>query len=204
MHRIFPTLIFILVNLYLHPLWSASGKPKPWGLALNLGCTNISFSGVSGSDFSSFTHYQWDFSIQHFRQKGWQWFGLGSTQIPGLAFKDVRWSDGNYGDYSATFQTYYAFVGGAHGKFRWALLGGYESITWKGSPASGPNKPNYFTNGVLMGWDWKQKGRFNFPIYMRYWRKPHRQVTFINYPSDSVNANPGSEFDISMGVHFGF
>jgi hypothetical protein len=181
-----------------------AGKPKPWGISVAAGYTNLAFSGVTGSNFSAFNHYNWDFALHYFRQKGWQWFGLGTTQVPNLTFKNFLWTTGTSGNYSASFQTNYIFAGGAHKKFRWALLAGYESITWKGSPSSGPSKPEYFTTGLLMGWEWKTKGRMSFPIYGRYWKKPFRKITFAEFPDDTINAQPGTAFDLSMGVHFGF
>lgn len=208
MHRFFSFLL-IFIYIFTHSILSnaakgGGSKPKPLALETQLGFTNISFSGIRGSDFSSFNHYVLDFSLQYFRQKGWQWFGVGTSLIPGLAFKNVRWSDGNYGNYTVSFQNSYLFFGGAHGKFRWALLGGYETITWTGSPTSNPSKPNYFNNGFFVGWDWYQKGQWSFPLYFRYWRKPRRQITFGQFPSEPIYAQAGSEFDITIGAHIGF
>lgn len=204
MHRFFKFLIISMLSSLAPVALAAGGKPKPWGLAANIGYTNISFAGVSGSDFSGFTHYHLDFSILRFKKNSWQWFGLGFNMTPDLNFKDVRWRDGSTGNYLASFQTSYAFWGGNHKRFRWALLAGIESISWKGNPSAGASKPTYFTPGIQLGWAWKQVKNSTFPLYLRYWQKPARKITFSNYPDDSLEARAGSAIEFDVGVHYGF
>ena len=205
MHRFFRVWLFVLICSSCFETMAANiRRPKPWGLSANLGYSEISFSGVTGADFSAFKHYHIDLALLRFPKGSWQWFGLGLNLVPDLSFKDVRWNDGSSGNYLSSFQTIYGFWGGHHKAFRWAFMVGNETMSWKGSPETGANKPTYWTPGLMVGWIWKQKNQLNFPLYFRYWQKPERTLKFSQLPNDSINAKSGAAYELDVGVHYGF
>lgn len=206
MHRI--SLIFSFTIALLG--WTLSShamirKPKPKALTANIGFTNITFDGVNNSDFSAFNHFHLDFSFLRYPKLKWYRYGLGVNVTPDLAFKNVVWSNGTSGNYLVSLQNIYFNFGGYFKKrFLWAVLYGYETVSFRGSPSAGAGKLNYFTPGFEFGFFWKQEGKLYFPIFLRYWQKPSRTIAFSNYPNDTMTAQPGHAIEVDIGVQYGF
>lgn len=164
------------------------------------GYTYSSFGGIEGADFSAIQHGAVDFSLKYKGQNAT--YGLGYFYTPQVTLKDVRWSDGDTGDYKIDFMTPYLTVGPNVKEYGMEFLIGFETVSLAGSPDVGLKK----TAGLLMGFEAsrvirpKSYKRISFPISGRLWMKPQRDLEFELKPTENSRVSAGTGFDLMVGV----
>ncbi|UOF02226.1 hypothetical protein [Bdellovibrio reynosensis] len=191
---------WIFAVLFFPFLSLAQEGGKRFSVALAGGYTNTPFSGIQGSDFSAFNHYAVDVSMRY-RTKSMN-ITLGYAYTPQIKLVDIRWTDGETGDYNLDFMTPYIGIGPISKKFLFDFLVGIESMRLSGTPEVGFNGPSSTLIGFRGGWHGHYKGRLSFPMYARVWLKPVRELQFTEKPSENSEVAAGAGVDLMIGVSY--
>lgn len=184
----------------LPPSARASGTGRKLLVELAGGYTYSSFAGIEGAEFSSIQHAALDFSIKYKTQN--VTYGVGYFYTPQVNLKDVRWSDGDTGDYKIDLTTPYLAVGPNFKDYGMDFLLGFETVKISGTPELGLKE----TGSLLIGFEVsrfiKPQGfkRLSFPISGRLWMKPKRDLEFEFKPAENSTASAGVGFDLMVGV----
>ena len=195
--------IFLLF-LSLSISQSVLGAGNNFYSLLGAGYHTQGYAGLPGANFSTLTHYDIDFSFSWGR--GWWSIGFGTTQIPGLKFKDVVIKDGTTGNYNLSFTQNYLLLGAHKNKWFTHFIIGTEVPAWVGTPEMGASIVTNSANGLQVGYRITPTSgkKYTFPVYFRYLSKPERSLNFANFPLDNMNVRSGSEIDANIGVELVF
>lgn len=175
----------------------------PWRLELSIGYSHQSFANVS-NDIQRFSY-----GIGAYYSPTWWLLGVDYISIPGIGVHPFIFQNGTKGQYTVNFKRYQLHAGYTRGKLRATIIGGSEEVDWVGDPELGFKKHRDSYYGLHISWDAYRKvyatgPNFTYPLHLTYLIHPERQYEFANYPSDTVTADRGGEFQLGGGIAYDF